>query len=185
MTAPTSDTTATANLPAGVALRPITLYRDNRGAFAELFREMWGTGVQPKQWNLMDSEAEVVRGVHVHVKHDDYLVVVRGRALIGLSDLRRGSPTEGTAVLLDMNGDDPAGLTIPPGVAHGLYFPEPCLVMLAVSEYWDPEDELGCQWTDPALGIPWPVTTARLSDRDASSPPLSEVLPLVPPYQSS
>jgi dTDP-4-dehydrorhamnose 3,5-epimerase len=124
----------TTQLPAGTALRPLQANGDGRGAFTELYREEWGTGARPIQWNAVWSEAGVLRGVHVHIRHDDYLTVPVGRASVGLRDLRRGSPTEGLAVLVELGRERPAALVIPHGVAHGFYFHEPSLHVYAVSE---------------------------------------------------
>jgi dTDP-4-dehydrorhamnose 3,5-epimerase len=183
LSAPATEAAPPSDLPVGVRLRPLTMHRDDRGAFTELFREMWDTGLEPVQWGLMDSGANVMRGVHVHFEHVDYVVVLNGRVLIGLRDLRRGSPTHGLSALLDLRGNELAGLTIPPGVAHGLYWPEPAQVLLGVSHYWDPTDERGCRWDDPALGIPWPSITPQLSERDAACGPLSALLDAVRPHQ--
>ena len=152
------------------------MHHDPRGAVTEVFRESWETGIAPVQWNVVRSEAGVLRGVHVHVRHDDYLILLDGRALVGLRDLRPHSPTSGRTCLFEMRGDELAALTIPPGVAHGFYFPEAAVHLYAVSEYWDPADELGCHWADPALEIPWPAEPAILSTRDAAAPPLSVLL---------
>lgn len=73
-----SPPAAPGNLPRGVALRPFTTHHDERGSFTEVFREEWDTGVRPVQWNAVSSEAGVLRGVHVHVRHDDYLILLRG-----------------------------------------------------------------------------------------------------------
>lgn len=170
-------------LPAGVRLRPLTTHRDPRGGFTELFRLEWDTGIAPIQWNAVSSAAGVLRGVHVHPRHDDYLIVLQGRATIGLRDLRRGSPTEGMVAVVELRGDSMAAITIPHGVAHGFYFHEPSLHVYSVSHYWDPADELGCRWDDPDLGIPWPVATATLSERDAAAPSLKELLAQLEPYQ--
>ena len=169
-------------LPHGVAHRLLTMHHDERGALTELFRQSWDADVAPVQWNLVTSAAGVLRGVHVHPRHLDYVVVAQGRASMGLCDLRSGSPTEGRTALVEMRGDPLSALTIPPGVAHGFLFHEPSVLLYGVSEYWDPADELGCHWADPALGIPWPVTEAAVSARDAAAPPLAEILPRIPPF---
>ena len=163
----------TVSLPAGVQLRPLRPHADDRGTFTELFRGEWGAGVEPVQWNAVSSAAGVVRGVHAHARHDDYLILYAGSATIGLADLRPDSPTAGLAGALEMTGSAPAALTIPHGIAHGFLFHEPSLHIYAVSRYWDVSDELGCHWLDPELGIPWPVRSARISDRDAGLPPLA------------
>ena len=166
-------------LPPGVALRPLLPHGDDRGCFTELFREEWRAGITPVQWNAVRSEPGVLRGVHVHLRHHDYLVLHVGRATIGLCDLREDSPTRGLGVCVEMDGDAPAGLTIPVGVAHGFLFHEPSVHIYAVSHYWDPADELGCRWDDPGLRIPWPAVEPRLSARDRSLPPLAELRPLL------
>jgi dTDP-4-dehydrorhamnose 3,5-epimerase len=163
-------------LPDGVLLRPLQPHRDDRGTFTELFRAEWGTGVSPVQWNAVVSEPGVVRGVHVHPRHDDYLVLHAGRASIGLRDLRDGSPTEGLACMVELDGDAPAALAIPHGVAHGFYFAARSVHIYAVSHYWDTADELGCHWADPALELDWPDPGARCSTRDAELPPLAGLL---------
>jgi dTDP-4-dehydrorhamnose 3,5-epimerase len=46
-----------------------------------------------------------------------------------------------------------------------------------VTSYWDPEeDELGCRWDDPDLGLDWQLTAPVLSERDASAQPLAQLL---------
>jgi dTDP-4-dehydrorhamnose 3,5-epimerase len=167
----------------GVRVRRLEMHRDPRGVFTEIFRAAWDTGIAPVQWNAVGSEAGVLRGVHVHLRHDDYLILVSGRACIGLRDLRRGSPTEGATALMELAGSDLTALTIPRGVAHGFYFHEPSVHIYSVSEYWSLEDELACHWADPALEIPWPVSSARLSDRDAAAAPLAQLLTELEPWQ--
>jgi dTDP-4-dehydrorhamnose 3,5-epimerase len=174
---------ATEVLPQGTVFVPLTAHADERGVFTELYRVEWGTGVTPVQWNAVRSEAGVLRGVHVHLRHDDYLTVPAGRASIGLRDLRRGSPTEGLASVVELGAESPGALVIPHGVAHGFYFHEPSLHVYAVTEYWDPADELSCQWADPELGIPWPARTALVSERDAQSQSLRELLAQLEPSQ--
>ena len=128
---------AVAILPAGTVFRQLQAHADRRGVFTELYRREWGTGADPIQWNAVWSEAGVLRGVHVHIRHHDYLTVPVGRASVGLKDLRRGSPTEGLAALVELGRERPGALVIPRGVAHGFYFHEPSLHVYAVSEYWD------------------------------------------------
>lgn len=175
-------------LPEGVQRRTLTAHLDHRGSFTELFRAEWGMHVHPVQWNLVHSRERVLRGVHVHLRHADYLLLASGHASIGLRDLRPGSPTEGQSALVEMTADEPAGIVIPPGVAHGFLFHVPSIHMYAVSRYWDPADELGCHWADQDLQIPWPIpygetAGVQLSERDATLPTLRELAPLIPPWR--
>ena len=153
-------------LPEGVAVHPLEPHPDERGVFTELFRESWGLAVVPVQWNAVRSEANVLRGVHAHWRHLDYLTLVAGRATIGLHDLREGSPTEGLGTIVELTAESPSALVTPTGVAHGFYFHEPSIHVYAVTHDWDPADELGCRWDDPALRIPWPCRDPHLSERD-------------------
>jgi len=178
-----ASTLTALQLPVGVKLTPLTMHADERGVFTELFRAEWPTGVRPIQWNVVSSEANVLRGTHVHIRHDDYLIVIRGRASVGLKDLRQGSPTEGLAAIVPVDGRRLAAITIPHGVLHGFYFHEPSTHIYAVSEYFDPADELGCHWADPDLGIEWPATDPLISARDANAEPLSALLARLEPAQ--
>jgi dTDP-4-dehydrorhamnose 3,5-epimerase len=163
-------------LPVGVALRNLHGHLDFRGRFTEVFRREWNTGVDPVQWNVVSSATRVLRGVHVHRQHSDYFILLSGCASIGLRDLRRSSRSAGLAAVVELRSDVLQALTIPPGVAHGFYFHEPSIHLYSVSRYFDPTDELGCHWSDPALEIPWQPTDPVVSERDASAPPLSALL---------
>jgi dTDP-4-dehydrorhamnose 3,5-epimerase len=156
------------DLPAGVTLHKLEPHSDSRGTFTELFRVSWSTGVAPVQWNVVRSEAGVLRGVHAHFRHTDYLTLVAGRASVGMFDLRDDSPTRGRRALVELSAGLPAGLVIPPGVAHGFYFHESSLHVYAVSHEWDVDDEMGCRWDDPGLGLDWPCVAPLLSNRDAA-----------------
>lgn len=154
-----------------IALDP---HPDHRGVFTEICRDHWLGGSKPVQWNLVHSTAGVLRGVHVHRRHFDYLTLVSGRMTLGLCDLRESSPTFRRAAALPVT---PSGAVwIPPGVAHGFYFEEPSIHIYAVTHYWDTRDEFGCHWADPGLAIPWDVREPVISARDSELPPLSLLL---------
>jgi dTDP-4-dehydrorhamnose 3,5-epimerase len=163
-------------LPVGVSLVNLTPHPDSRGVFTELYRESWDVGVAPVQWNVVSSAAGVLRGVHAHWRHTDYLTVVAGRATIGLHDLREDSATAGVGCTVELGAHAPAALVIPTGVAHGFYFREPSVHVYAVSEEFDPADEHGCRYDDPELGIDWQLDEAPLlSSRDRRLGSLSDL----------
>jgi dTDP-4-dehydrorhamnose 3,5-epimerase len=170
-------------LPVGVSLRTLDRHHDRRGVFAEVFRVSWGLNVAPIQWNVVHSVAGVLRGVHVHPIHDDYFTVASGLVSVGLCDLRPGSPTAGLGVTLGPEVTNGVALTIPSGVAHGFYFHEASIGLYAVSEYWDPADELGCHWADAALGLAWPCVDPILSERDALLGPLGTLSGQIPAFR--
>jgi dTDP-4-dehydrorhamnose 3,5-epimerase len=162
-------------LPAGVDLIPLTPHADERGVFTELYRASWEVGVAPVQWNAVFSSANVLRGVHVHLRHADYLTLAVGHATIGLYDLREGSVTEGLAATVELDTEAPAALVIPVGVAHGFYFRERAVHVYSMSHEFDPTEDLGCRWDDPELGIAWPCSDPVISPRDAALGSLSEL----------
>lgn len=173
----------TESLPHDVRLVPFPTHRDHRGRFTEIFRSEWDSGIVPIQWNAVVSVAGVMRGVHLHPIHRDYLVIVDGSATVGLRDLRRGSPTTGRTALVRLSGESMSGLQLPPGVAHGTLFHERSLLVYGASHYYSEADELECHWADPALEIDWPEEPVVLSSRDAEAPPLSDLLAAIEPFQ--
>jgi dTDP-4-dehydrorhamnose 3,5-epimerase len=167
-------------LPEGVQLRQLLMHRDDRGSVTELLRGSWSLGPPIVQWNIVCSDAGVARGVHVHLERHDLLSVIHGRASIGLRDLRRKSTTAGLAALVELSGEQLSVLTIPPGVLHGFYSNESSVLLSAFSHEWDPSDDYGCYWADPQLGIPWPSTIARISQKDGELPPFEQLLASLP-----
>ena len=109
-----------------------------------------------------------LRGVHLHFRHTDYLVVLSGRFIFGLRDLRREAGSFGRTAMLEMTG---GALLIPPGIAHGFHCVEAGTLVYGLTHKWDVEDDLACRWDDPDLGLPFPAVAPILSarDRDAGS----------------
>jgi dTDP-4-dehydrorhamnose 3,5-epimerase len=126
-------------------------------------------GVVPIQWNFVRTHANTLRGVHVHPRHADYLCVLEGEMLLGLHDMRPASPTYRASCFVTLKGAEPSAIEIAPGVAHGFYFADAAEFTYAVDSYWDPADELGCRWNDPALGLAWPTRQPLLSPRDVAA----------------
>jgi dTDP-4-dehydrorhamnose 3,5-epimerase len=175
--------TPSTRLPEGVRIVPLTTHEDDRGSLTEVFRQSWAPNIKPCQWNVVSSGASVLRGVHVHLTHSDYLILLSGVCVYGLYDCRRGSPTEFQSAMIEASGSSRFALIIPPGVAHGFYFQTDSLHLYAVTHYWDPSDELGCRYDDPDLGIDWPRGNVIISPRDQVLPTLQELIRLVPPWE--
>jgi hypothetical protein len=68
----------------GVELTALAMRRDNRGWLAEIFRDEWSVGIEPRQWNVSMSEQNVLRGAHIQGRHKDYLMVLDGKVTVGL-----------------------------------------------------------------------------------------------------
>jgi len=149
---------------------------DRRGRFVETYRRSWfPLGREMLQGNRSEKQAGAVVGLHYHLHQADYWYVLRGRARVVLHDLRVGSPTDGATLTLDLDGDDDRGLFIPPGVAHGFASLTDVLLWYLVDGYYNPADELGLAWDDPAVGADWGVSEPVLSSRDQSNPTRSKI----------
>jgi dTDP-4-dehydrorhamnose 3,5-epimerase len=160
----------------GITVTAFQEHADHRGALCEVFRDSWPTGMRPVQWNLVASNADVLRGVHIHIRHSDYLMCIGGEMLLGLHDVRPDSPTHGQAEIITLRESEPLAVTIPPGVAHGFYFPASAKILYSVSHYWDQIDEIGCAWNDPQLGLEWPTRAPLLSQRDQTAGTFKEMV---------
>jgi dTDP-4-dehydrorhamnose 3,5-epimerase len=155
---------------------PLATYADGRGDLTELLRAAWHDSPAPVQWNVVNSKADVLRGVHVHKRHWDYFFLVAGEMLFGMHDMRRGLATSGLSVMVRLGGEALTGIVVPPGVAHGFYYVKPSTHVYAVSEYWDLADELGCHWDAPELGLDWPCKIPLVSERDGRAMSYAELV---------
>jgi dTDP-4-dehydrorhamnose 3,5-epimerase len=170
-------------LPIGVQAGQWQPHPDSRGLFAEVYRDDWNLG-SPVQWNYTESVGGSLRGMKVHPLHDDLLVLLTGSMHVGLRDLTQESETSGLAVMVEMALGAVTMLTVPHGVAHGLYFPEPCQFLNGVDRYWDPGDDLGCRYDDPDLELDWPAPGPDVvSDRDLWAGSLSDLISRLGPWQ--
>ena len=102
-------------------------------------------------------------------------MVIDGVMHLGLYDLRAGSPTKNKSSMVILSGEQLRAISIPPGVAHGFFYPQDSLHVYAVSHYWDVDDEMGCAWDDPELGFNWPVSDPILSPRDKNAGSLADM----------
>ena len=163
----------------GARVTPLTSHSDDRGCLTELLRNSWQDTPAPIQWNTVTSEANVLRGVHVHRVHWDYFFLLSGEMLFGMHDMRPASPTYRRSVLLPLTGDKLTCVTVPPGVAHGFYYVTPSLHVYAVTHYHDHADEMGCRWDSPELGLKWTNPRPKLSKRDENAMSYAELAALL------
>jgi dTDP-4-dehydrorhamnose 3,5-epimerase len=168
---------------ADVLVRPRGMHRDERGSVCELFRVDEDAPFEPRQWHALTSLAGTLRGMHLHARHWDYKLVVAGREALVLKDLRRGSPSEGRAVRLELSADELTSVRIPPGVAHGLYSYEDSVTLVGSSALYDPSDEVEFRPDDRELGVSWPAVPTHLSPRDQVSQSLQALLRQIEPWQ--
>ena len=162
----------------GVWLRRNVEHPDDRGSFTELWRASLTlpfTDQPMVQANLSRSRAGVLRGMHFHLHQADLWLLVEGRAVAALTDVRQAlSGGRATSEIVEMSVGD--ALLIPHQVAHGfLALTDMALVYLVSNEY-DGSDEHGFAWDDPDAAIDWPAAPRIISDRDRANPRLSELI---------
>jgi len=161
---------------AGVYVVTPTVHRDARGYFVETYRREWfPQGREMIQGNRGDRAAGCIVGLHYHLHQADYWYVPFGLARVVLHDLRSGSPTDGATLSLDLGQlpdgtQDHRGVFIPPGVAHGFASLSDMTITYLVDGYYNPADELGVAWNDPAVEVDWGLADPVLSDRDRANP---------------
>lgn len=155
----------------GVYVVEPNIFSDDRGFFLESWRHEWIPGAEPMiQANRADRTAGTLVGLHYHRHQADYWYVPFGRALVVLHDLRVSSPTDRNTLTLEIGDDDHRGVYIPKGVAHGFYAMTDLTITYLVDGYYDPDDELGVAWNDPAIEVDWPDAEPVLSERDQANP---------------
>ena len=156
---------------AGVFQVTPTLHGDERGLFIETYRREWFPGGREMvQANRGNRRQGSVVGLHYHLHQADYWYVPVGTAQVVLHDLREGGPTDGATISLELSGDNHVGVFIPPGVAHGFAAVTDMVITYLVDGYYNPQDELGVAWDDPAIDADWGVTDPTLSKRDQANP---------------
>ncbi len=166
------------------------VHGDERGFFVETYRRSWfPQGREMIQGNRGDRQAGAIVGLHYHLHQADYWYVPYGTARVVLHDLRTGSPTDGATLELDLgvqpDGTNPHhGVFIPPGVAHGFAALTDMTITYLVDGYYNPADELGVAWDDPAIGADWGVTEPVLSERDRANPARDALDPQWQPHHS-
>jgi dTDP-4-dehydrorhamnose 3,5-epimerase len=167
----------------GVVVVQPQVWGDDRGMFVETYRHEWLPGTAHMiQANRADRKEGALVGLHYHLHQADYWYVPFGRALVALHDLRSSSPTKGASLTLEIGPHNHTGVYIPRGVAHGFYALTDMTITYLVDGYYNPDDELGVAWDDPALGIDWPNPHPVLSGRDGENPRIADIPDALQPH---
>jgi dTDP-4-dehydrorhamnose 3,5-epimerase len=168
-------------LPGVFELRP-QIFRDARGFFMETYhRERFAKiGITDAfvQDNHSCSAKGTLRGLHYQLHHPQAKLcrVVEGEALDVAVDIRIGSPRFGKWGTVLLSAKDQNQIYIPGGFAHGFVaLTEIVHFLYKCSDFYDPVDEHGILWNDPALGIPWNVVYPIVSEKDSKLPKLADV----------
>ncbi len=132
------------------------------------------------QDNESKSKRGVFRGLHyqLHPSAQTKLVrVIKGKVLDVAVDIRRGSPTFGKHVGVELSGENKRQLLVPRGFAHGFVVLEDDTVFAyKVDNYYSPKNDRGIAFDDKELGIDWKISRdeLNLSAKDKVQPKLSE-----------
>lgn len=158
------------------------VFRDSRGAFAELWREDDARALGLPEFvqdNVARSGRGVVRGLHFQNPRPQakLISVPIGEIFDVAVDVRVGSPTFGRWASFDLSDSNGRQLYIPPGFAHGYQtVSDVSIVVYKCSDFYSPDDERAVRWNDDELAIRWPIRDALLSPRDAAAPGLRDLL---------
>jgi dTDP-4-dehydrorhamnose 3,5-epimerase len=162
-------------IPGCFELRP-TVTRDIRGFFAKVFhRPLWrdlGLCTEFAEEYATHSLPWTMRGLHFQLppmEHDKVVFCLRGNAFDVALDLRKGSPSYGEHVSVNLSSMQSNALYIPAGVAHGFCVTgDEALLYYKQTTVYSPEHDAGIRWD--SAGIPWPMTEPTMSERDKLLP---------------
>jgi len=151
-------------IPEVLLLEP-QVFGDERGFFFEAynrraFREATGVDVDFVQDNHSRSGRNVLRGLHYQIRQAQgkLVRVIAGEIWDVAVDLRRSSPTFGKWTGFSLTAESKRTAWIPAGFAHGfVVVSESAEVLYKATDYYAPAHERTLLWSDPALGIPWPL----------------------------
>lgn len=165
------------------------VFGDERGYFfesynKERFARETGLEVDFVQDNESMSCYGVLRGLHFQKgehAQSKLVRVVRGRVLDVAVDIRRGSPTFGRHVAVELTGENHRQLFIPRGFAHGfVVLSQEAVFQYKCDNLYAPQAEGAIAWNDPQIGIEWgiPEQDVILSEKDRHHPLLKDALEL-------
>ena len=160
----------------GVYIIEPKVFNDQRGYFFESFSQKeFEAKIGPVNF-VQDNESKssygVVRGLHYQKPPYTQSKLVRcvvGRVLDVAVDIRKGSPTYGQHVAVELSAENHRQLFIGKGFAHGFsVLSETAIFQYKCDDFYHPEAEGGIQLADPELGIDWqvPIAKAILSEKD-------------------
>lgn len=158
---------------------------DSRGYFMESFKqEVFNQNVGKVdfiQENESGSSRGVLRGLHYQLapySQAKLVRVIEGTVLDVAVDLRKGSPTFGKYMAVELSGQNKRQFYIPQGFAHGFHvLSERAIFTYKVDNPYMPSHERSLRFDDPQIGIDWQITDPEnviLSEKDKNAPLLAE-----------
>ena len=169
----------------GVIIIEPRIFKDDRGYFFESFSQREFEEKVCKTTFVQDNESKsgygVLRGLHFQkppFAQSKLVRVIKGAVLDVAVDIRKGSPTFGQYVSVELTGDNHRHFFIPRGFAHGFsVLSEEVIFQYKCDNFYSPQSEGAIAWNDPDLNIDWriPVEEVILSEKDSKHPKLKDL----------
>lgn len=170
-------------IPGLVILEP-RVFGDHRGYFFESFSQREFDAQVREVRFVQDNESKscygVLRGLHFQKPphaQSKLVRVVKGAVLDVAVDIRRGSPTFGQHVAVELSEENHRQFFIPRGFAHGfVVLTDEVVFQYKCDSFYAPESEGALAWDDPDLAIDWKLPSDKLilSDKDRQNPRLKD-----------
>ena len=161
----------------GVVIIEPHLFKDERGYFFESFNQREFEEKICKTTFVQDNESKsgygVIRGLHYQkppFAQSKLVRVIKGAVLDVAVDIRKGSPTFGQHVAVELTEENHRQFFIPRGFAHGFsVLSEEVIFQYKCDEFYHPEAEGAIAWNDAELGIDWkiPLEKVLVSEKDS------------------
>ena len=161
----------------GIVIIEPRLFKDERGYFFESFNQREFEEKVFKTTFVQDNESKssygVIRGLHYQkppFAQSKLVRVIKGAVLDVAVDIRKGSPTFGQHVAVELTEENHRQFFIPRGFAHGLsVLSEEVIFQYKCDEFYHPEAEGAIAWNDTELGIDWKIPRDKviLSEKDS------------------
>ena len=153
-----------------------TVFKDERGYFMETYNQNdfkeAGLNMTFVQDNQSASSKGVLRGLHFQINYpqDKLVRALKGEVYDVAVDLRKGSPTFGKWFGVLLTEENKKQFYIPEGFAHGfLVLSDEAEFAYKCTDFYHPGDEGGLLWSDPEIGVDWPIEPGMeliISDKD-------------------
>lgn len=169
------------NLPGTLVIEP-GVFPDPRGYFLETYNQKryqeHGINNEFVQDNLSYSINSTLRGLHYQYPHSQakLVQVVVGEVFDVAVDIRKGSPSFGKWSGIRLSAENKKQFFIPKGFAHGFcVLSDHAIFSYKCDNFYAPDCEQGILWSDPFLGIDWPVNEPVISEKDKNYPLLKDI----------
>jgi dTDP-4-dehydrorhamnose 3,5-epimerase len=165
-----------------IVLEP-RVFADDRGWFMETYKQSEFTAkgigsVFSQDNHSLSTAAGVIRGLHYQkdpAAQGKLIRCIVGTIYDVAVDIRRGSPTYGRWISVELSADNRRILWVPPGFLHGFCtLTEQSEVVYKTTAEYSPAHERAVRWDDPTLSISWPTKAPLLSAKDAKAPSLAD-----------